>query len=65
MCVFKTNSLSMDEDDPRCSLIVAAGSRWKRMRNIMNPTFSTAKLREVGFKFIFEPVLNIFYDFID
>lgn len=49
MFLFKTNSVSLDEDDPRCSLIVAAGSRWKRMRNIMNPTFSSAKLREVSF----------------
>lgn len=36
-----------EDDSILINLIVAAGSRWKRMRNIMNPTFSTAKLRDV------------------
>jgi cytochrome P450 len=30
------------------SLITATKSRWKRMRNIINPTFSQVKLRELS-----------------
>jgi cytochrome P450 len=29
-------------------LLSASRLKWKRMRNIMNPTFSSAKLRELG-----------------
>ena len=43
------------EDSPLVNLFIATKSRWKRMRVIMNPTFSTAKLREVRFE------INVFF----
>ncbi|CAF0750463.1 unnamed protein product [Brachionus calyciflorus] len=36
------------EDDPSAHLFQSSKARWKRMRTIMNPTFSSAKLRELG-----------------
>ena len=29
------------------NLVMSAKARWKRMRNVLNPTFSPAKLKEV------------------
>ena len=29
-------------------VLTASRLKWKRMRNIMNPTFSSSKLRELG-----------------
>ncbi len=43
----KRAPLAYDDDHPSLGLFAATRSRWKRMRVIMNPTFSTAKLREV------------------
>jgi hypothetical protein len=43
----KRAPLAFDDDHPSLGLFSATRSRWKRMRVIMNPTFSTAKLREV------------------
>ena len=43
----KRGALSRRDDDPLANLFLATKSRWKRMRMIMNPTFSSAKLREV------------------
>nr|ARQ84123.1 cytochrome P450 [Brachionus plicatilis] len=40
--------VSRDEDAPDHALFTASRNRWKKMRNIMNPTFSSAKLRELG-----------------
>lgn len=36
------------ENDSSHSLFTSSKSNWKRMRTIMNPTFSSAKLRELG-----------------
>ncbi len=41
--------LMPSDDSPRLGLFMATKSRWKRMRVIMNPTFSSAKLREVKY----------------
>ena len=30
------------------NLAMSSKSRWKRMRNVLNPTFSTTKLKEVS-----------------
>jgi cytochrome P450 len=35
------------DDDPNMFLMFTSKYRWKRMRNIINPTFSPAKLKEV------------------
>lgn len=40
--------MSRDEDAPDHALFTASRNRWKKMRSIMNPTFSSAKLREIG-----------------
>ncbi len=39
--------LQPSDSSPSKSLLVAIKGRWKRMRLIMNPTFSSAKLKEV------------------
>ncbi|CAF0869176.1 unnamed protein product [Brachionus calyciflorus] len=39
--------VSRDEDAPDIALFTATRDRWKKMRYIMNPTFSSAKLREL------------------
>ena len=44
----KKNFISRSEDNEKIGLFSASKLRWKRMRNIMNPTFSTSKLREVS-----------------
>nr|UOU03264.1 cytochrome P450 3045C7 [Brachionus rubens] len=44
----KKAHLNPKDNDPYLSLFFATGNRWKRMRMIMNPTFSSAKLRELG-----------------
>nr|UOU03263.1 cytochrome P450 3045C8 [Brachionus rubens] len=44
----KKGHLNPRDSDPSLSLFVATRNRWKRMRMIMNPTFSSAKLRELG-----------------
>ena len=36
------------DEDSALSLFLATRSRWKRMRVILNPTFSTAKLRDIS-----------------
>ncbi len=41
--------LETDDSNPVKSLIRATKSRWKRMRVIMNPTFSSLKLKEVNY----------------
>ncbi len=43
--------LSPSDDSPNQNLLRATKSRWKRMRVIMNPTFSSAKLREVKYNY--------------
>nr|UOU03272.1 cytochrome P450 3045C2 [Brachionus rubens] len=40
--------VSRGEDAPDHALFTASRDRWKTMRGIMNPTFSSAKLRELG-----------------
>lgn len=40
--------VSRDEDAPDHALFTASKNRWKKMRSIMNPTFSSTKLREIG-----------------
>lgn len=44
----KRPNLDKKENDPGSHLFQSSKSRWKRMRTIMNPTFSSAKLRELG-----------------
>nr|ATW72306.1 cytochrome p450 CYP3045C15 [Brachionus calyciflorus] len=39
--------LNPRDNDPRVDLLIATKSRWKRMRMVMNPTFSSLKLREL------------------
>nr|UOU03274.1 cytochrome P450 3045C1 [Brachionus rubens] len=39
---------SRDDDSPDHMLFTASRSRWKIIRSIVNPTFSSAKLRELG-----------------
>nr|QEV83808.1 cytochrome P450 [Brachionus rotundiformis] len=44
----KKSNLNRKENDPSSNLFTSTKGRWKRMRMIMNPTFSSAKLRELG-----------------
>nr|AHL88986.1 cytochrome p450 3045C3 [Brachionus koreanus] len=44
----KKGFLSRKDDDPNSDLFQSTKGRWKRMRMIMNPTFSSAKIRELG-----------------
>jgi hypothetical protein len=37
----------MPDDAVKVSLFTAVETRWKNMRNIINPTFSSLKLRQV------------------
>ena len=39
----------VSDEAPGVNVFFASRNRWKRMRNIMNPTFSPAKLKEVIF----------------
>lgn len=48
--IFKKGDLARSDDDPHLDLFQSSRARWKRMRTIMNPTFSSAKLREVKLK---------------
>ena len=43
----KRPALQVSDDDPKSSLFQSTRGKWKRMRNIINPTFSTAKLKEL------------------
>lgn len=45
----KMGHLDRSDNSPYASLFNAVRGRWKRMRNIMNPTFSSSKLKEVDF----------------
>nr|UOU03266.1 cytochrome P450 3045C6-2 [Brachionus rubens] len=40
--------LDKKEDDPGTHLVQSTNGRWKRMRMIINPTFSSSKLRELS-----------------
>jgi len=44
----KRNVLDGDDTEKGRPLIRAVKSAWKRQRLIMNPTFSSAKLKEMG-----------------
>nr|ATW72304.1 cytochrome p450 CYP3045C13 [Brachionus calyciflorus] len=44
----KKSYLTRKDNGPDASLFLSTRSRWKRQRTIMNPTFSSAKLRELG-----------------
>nr|UOU03271.1 cytochrome P450 3045C3/4 [Brachionus rubens] len=44
----KKGNLTRKDDDPNSDLFLSTKTRWKRMRMIMNPTFSQSKLRELG-----------------
>jgi hypothetical protein len=41
--------IQYSDDNPQVNVAFAAKNRWKRMRNIINPTFTPAKLKEVNF----------------
>ena len=43
----KRRIISPNDNHSSVNLINSTGLRWKRMRNIMNPTFSSAKLRDL------------------
>ena len=45
----KRQALDREDDAAKVMIINATRGRWKRMRNIMNPTFSTTKLKKVCF----------------
>ena len=42
----------MPDNSEKVNLITATETRWKNMRNIMNPAFSSVKLRRMN------PILN-------
>lgn len=44
----KKMAINKRENANRLSLFQSSKLRWKRLRNIMNPTFSTSKLRELS-----------------
>nr|QUF59378.1 cytochrome p450 CYP3045C1 [Brachionus angularis] len=44
----KKSNLGRSADDPAIDLFESTKLRWKKMRTLMNPTFSSAKLRELG-----------------
>ncbi len=47
----KKETLAVGDESKNLSLITATKLRWKQMRTIMNPTFSSHKLREVRIYF--------------
>lgn len=57
--LFKVVPLQHKEDAPNINLLLAARGRWKRLRLIMNPTFSSSKLKEVLIYFKLNSVLFI------
>ena len=56
----KKGPLARRDNDPRVDVFSANRARWKRMRTIMNPTFSSSKLRDVRKVFLFKLKLNFF-----
>ncbi len=48
----KKHELDRGEDSQDVGLFLATKTRWKKMRTIINPTFSAAKLREVWYVII-------------
>lgn len=36
------------DNDPSLDLFTSGGERWKRFRTIMNPTFTSTKVKEVS-----------------
>lgn len=44
----KRQALDREDDASKVMIIAATKGRWKRMRNIMNPTFSSAKMKELN-----------------
>nr|APA31882.1 cytochrome p450 06345 [Brachionus plicatilis] len=44
----KKTHLNPRDSSPYVDLFIAKNSQWKRMRMVMNPTFSSAKLRELS-----------------
>lgn len=55
--LFKVVPLQHREDAPNINLLLAARGRWKRLRLIMNPTFSSSKLKEVPIYFKLNSIL--------
>ena len=45
--MFKRQTFQLSDSGPECDVFLSAKGQWKRMRNIINPTFSTTKLKEV------------------
>jgi len=43
----KMLSIQYSDDEAGLTIVQASKSRWKRMLNVLNPTFSTAKLKDV------------------
>ena len=41
-------SNQVNDKDEGLNLVMSAGTDWKRMRTIINPTFSSSKLKEVN-----------------
>jgi len=63
--------LARSDNAENVDLFQASKARWKKMRNIMNPTFSSLKLKEVSHKsfinwleFQIKKILMVAFDFL-
>ena len=45
--LYQKGPIARKDNADKVDLFVAVKSKWKKMRTIMNPTFSSYKLREV------------------
>ncbi len=43
----KIYPFQFEDDSPNMDIFLSSNLRWKRMRNIINPTFSPAKIKEL------------------
>lgn len=43
----KIYPFQFSDDSPNMDIFLSSNLRWKRMRNIINPTFSPAKIKEL------------------
>lgn len=47
--VLQKAPIQITDDSSKLNLVFVSKNRWKRLRSIINPTFSPAKLKEVGY----------------
>ena len=57
--LIKKSPIEIPEKRDGKSVFVATGMEWKRMRNVMNPTFSSSKMREVNYLIILFILINL------